>query len=213
MGQRLVIVAALFGAAVMFLTGCNDDTTQIRTCFAEYERALVDRDGRAAIDIVSDSTIDYYDDILAKALDDSPEQVRALGVLDRLQVISLRHRMPAERLRRMEGYELFVHSVDEGFISRITLGEGSIGDVTVTGDSATGVYLLDGRPTTFEWGFVREYETWNVDVMSLRPLYESALKRMIRESGMSANEFIIMSLEEATDRGVRLNIWQPLGRG
>ena len=110
----------------------------------------------------------------------------------------------------MTGESLFVHAVNQGWIGKESVINNDIGDITVSGTHATGVHVSEGKASPFKWVFSLENGKWRLDLTSMMPIGDQALKQVIRESGFSEDEFLTTVLESVSGKKVADTVWDPL---
>jgi hypothetical protein len=186
------------------------DNESVRACFEGYKQAILDQDGNAAVALVDGNTLEYYGEMRRLALEGKPEIVRNLSTIDKMMVLMLRHQTPVEDLSQMSGDSLFVYAVDKGWIGRESVISNELGDITVSGDHASGVHVSAGTETPLRWMFQKKDGNWKLDITSIMPAADQAFKQMIRESGQSEDEFLVAILESVSGRRVPESIWEPM---
>jgi hypothetical protein len=214
MTKRLGSLAVLLGVAVAMLSGCDfSDEGQVRSCYTKYANAIRAGDGAKAVEQLNSSTIDHYADLLDHALYSSEYDVRTLGIYEQLVVLTLRHRVSVDALRRMDGEELLRYCVYEGLIDEDSVGDTEIGEVTVDGDVAVGVLSLYQRASRLEYRFTRENGEWKLDLDSIVPAYEKILRRLALGADMDDDDLVLWLFERETGEVPSYDLWQPLDRG
>lgn len=213
-------VRPLLACLGLFLAGCGGEDRPassdvvaehaIRSCFGGYKAAVLYGDGEAAAGYVNAATIVYYQRLLRLALRASAEETKKLPLVDRMTVLLIRSRVEAELLRTMDGRKLFVHAVDIGMIGKDGVIRNELGEVVVSGDHATGEHIHAGKPSGMHWRFRREDGTWRMDILSILPGATRAFQAVIRESGMTEDEFILQMVATLTGREATEDVWQPI---
>ncbi|MDR4505618.1 MAG: hypothetical protein MRK01_12660 [Candidatus Scalindua sp.] len=184
----------------------------VRGAFDNYKSSILDQDGSKAVQYVSNSTIEYYGKIMKSALTGEEEEVRNLSTIDKMMVILLRHRMDAEVLSHMTAEELFIHSVDKGWIGKDSVINSDIGKITESTDTATAVFINYGKETPLKYQFVKEQEQWKLDLTAVMPLSDQAFKEVIESSNLDEDEYIFKILESISGEKLSEDIWHPLIR-
>ena len=217
MSVRPVLVCLGF-----LLTGCGADALQeasaaeteqaIRSCFAGYKAAVLESDGEAAAGHVTAATIAYYQRMLALVLSASAEETRKLPLLDRMTVLLVRARVEGDLLRAMDGRKLFVHAVDIGMVGKSSVISNELGEVFVSGAHATGEHVSAGTPTGIHWRFHLEDGAWRMDIMSILPSATLAFQKIIKDSGMTEDEFILKIIAMLQGTEPSDEVWQPVSR-
>jgi len=141
----------------------ESDTAAIENVFESYRSALVSRDGAAARDFVSASTIDYYGFLREIALNGEPSESSQSTLIDRMSVYRIRVEWDAAELSNLSAADVFVYAVDDGWVGS-NLGALDIGGIRVFGDSATSVVVVNGQPQQWGFTFHRENGEWRIDL-------------------------------------------------
>ena len=125
----------------------------VRTCFDDYKAAILSGNGKEAVRHISEKTLDYYAEIQTLALHGEASKVRALELMDRLMIISLRTRIPIQQLKSMSPRDLFVYAVENGWVGKESIQRLGLGTVLVKDLSAKGTYLYDGKEVELYFHF------------------------------------------------------------
>lgn len=212
MRHNLVIILSLF-----FLVSCNnsrrnkiEEAKAVQKCFENYKTAILNADGKTALNFVDVNTINYYDQMLKYALTAKKEDVMKLTFSNRLMVLSLRHRIDPARLKTMTGKSLFVYTVNNGMIGKTSVRGVEIGRVGTKKKRAKAEVKVRGKKAPYFFYFNRENEQWKIDLTQLRPHTEKALKKMIESLGMNENDYIFQTLGTLTGKEPDESIWKPL---
>ncbi len=178
----------------------------VKSNFSRYKSAIRNNNGSAASKLVSQSTIDYYTRIKKIALSGPAPQVRNLGVVDKLIVLTLRHRVPRSRLDSMSGKDLFEHTVSSGWTKA---PQDKLGFISGNEELAFGHLSPDGKPGIDKLKFMKEANSWKFDVTSLLEISEKTYKEKLSGSNSSPDQFVLSILENSSGKKVRRNIWYP----
>ena len=180
----------------------------IRQAFEEYKQSILDQDGERAASLVTQNTLDYYDEMRDLAVEAGPEQILDRRLTDRLAVATYRLTLDLESLRQMTPRALFAFAVDEGLIgSRSDVAGLELGTITLSGDTATANAVSDGQEAPLEWEFRREGDQWRLDLEALLAVVNLVLQNLARESGVSENQLIYQTLEARTGQRVTGEVW------
>ena len=169
---------------------------------------MLDQDGERAASLVTQNTLDYYDEMRDLAVEAGPEQILNRRLTDRLAVATYRLTLDLQSLRQMTPRALFAFAVDEGLIgSRSDVAGLELGTITPSGDTATANAVSDGREAPLEWEFRREGDQWRLDLEALLAVSNLVLQNLARESGVSENQLIYQTLEARTGQRVTGEVW------
>ena len=191
----------------------QDAEGDVRDVFERYRLAVLAGDGAGALAAVDGRTAAYYGRAVDLALDADSATVAGLSFIDRLMVLSLRHRVSADMLRTFDGPQALAYGVERGWIDRADAARQSLGRVRVAGDSASAVLVLNGAPVPeVAFAFAREGGAWKLDLTSVLDIGSRAMQAMIEQMGETEDGFIALALEVLTGRPVGSGVWQPVGR-
>ena len=180
------------------------DAEAVRETFERYRRALVEEDGDAAAGLVSTNTLEAYQRFRDLALTGSAAAVNEVSMVERMQVLLLRHRIEADALESMSGRDAFTHAVDQAWVGSGGIDRLQVHRVSVRGDQATANVGMGRAPSPDLFHFRKEDGAWRFDLMPSLSSAEGALEQMAAARGVEENEFLLgmigaMSGEPATE--------------
>lgn len=207
--KKLTIIFSLMVLAVS--THAQSAKEQVRSVFEAYKTAIVSGQGDKALSVIDQNTVDYYNDMLTQALTADRQTLQQTTLTDQMSVLFLRHKIPAQDLRGMDGSELFVYSVDNKMIGS-NLGQIGMGEAQVNGNEATAPLIVNGQEVPAYMKFYKEDGDWKIDITSIMSLAEKGLEMMMKQSGQTRNNFIdqLMTLSIGVENVDEL--WEPVGR-
>jgi hypothetical protein len=135
------------GFSTAALGSTADEAQMVRQVFEKYKQAVLSDNGEAAASLLSQGTIDYYGDMQQLAVCASPQEVRNQSMVNRMQVLLLRWRVPPEVLPQMSELELVTYAVNQGWIGKSGVVTVDIGDVTVSDSVALAQVLKNDQPS------------------------------------------------------------------
>lgn len=210
-GQAVRVALSLLVA----LAACSDaepvdEEAQIRAAYTNWRSAVLDQDGARAATFVSQNTADYFENLRETAVLGSAETVKALGFFDKLYVLMMRHRIPAQTLRDIkDGRALYAYMVNQDWIGGDGLKASTLGEISVTGTSATGEHVYRGKTSDFRNHFAFNGERWQIDPAALYPVTSRMLERQIKNSDEDVDAYIFAELEKVSGKPVPDDIWSP----
>jgi hypothetical protein len=184
-----------------------DAESAVRAAYEGYRQALLDRDGRAAAALVSDSTIEYFQSLAAIAGTGGPEGIRARSLNDRLTIALLRVRRPPAELARMDGRELFAFGVEAGLFDSSSVADIRLGGVRVEGDRALAQLVIRGEASRLVYEFVRAGADWRLDVGPALLVANTVLKQLVRQASVPEDQFIFQMVESVSGQRVDASIF------
>ncbi len=182
----------------------SKEAQAIQTAFAEYKDALLMGDGPKAADLVSAGTIVFYDSMLRHALNTPREKLARLDFLSKFIVVRVRHEFTRAQIAQMNGRDLLVVGVNNGWISKSSVAniERLVNIKVQSYEAFAAMPLL---PEIQFFHFLKESGKWKFDLTSSFDLANVAMKQEIKKSGLTEEEFItrllrMLSAKEVDER-------------
>lgn len=185
------------------------DVQGVFECFAAYKGAILAQQGETAVGHLSRSTIDEYQNYVNLSLTADREEIAELSFINRMQVILMRHRIPLETLRELDGRSAIVFAVDRDWIGKDAVIRTELGDVSVYNDRATAEVAIGGQKAPTRFQFRRENGKWKFDLLSVLRDSNSAMKRAAEQAGMDEDQFLFSITESVTGKKIDESIWTP----
>lgn len=191
----------------VLLTGCDAEVAHVKEVDDRYDMALDSRHGKTALAYVSKDSIAWFDSMVETARTASKSKVQALPFAERLEVLQIRLLVPAADLKKMDGREYLIRSVDEGW-------QGSTSQlkrhsVRVNNGRATITYRDPDSGTQSQGYYVLEDGAWKEDRLSLNADLNQSAGSEAREAGMTEDELIFEILGELSGDTVSESVWNP----
>ncbi|MCA9255700.1 MAG: hypothetical protein KDA33_08670 [Phycisphaerales bacterium] len=183
----------------------------VRECFSAYRKAVLDAEGKTSADLVTASTLDIYQKYMDHAMASDRKTIEALPLTDRLIVLSIRHRIPHEEARSMNGRTLFEYAVEHGWIGKSSVIGTKVRTVEVADGHASAAMMVNGREAPFRFRFELQDEKWRFDLTSVMTFADTAFKAAAQQSGQEENEFLNTMLEAVSRKPVADSVWEPIG--
>lgn len=193
--------------------GCGEtsqNTIDIEKTFEAYKNAILAADGAKSAEIVSQRTLDEYQKYVDWAVHADRETLENLSTVNKMQVLLMKHRIPASEWKEMTGRKAFIYAVDHGWIGKKDTMIVTIGDIRVSGSRATAAAFLKEKKAGNSFHFSREGGSWKLDLIQTLRDTDLLLKEQIKQAGVSENGFIFNILEVLSGRKVPDSIWEPL---
>ncbi|MFL5541232.1 MAG: hypothetical protein ACJ8J0_19755 [Longimicrobiaceae bacterium] len=189
----------------------DPEQERVREVFKAYLKALMGHDGAAVVPLAAPAVVEHYAELRRLAVYGTSDEVRALPLRDRLEVLRLRHREDAAKLPTMSPRDLL--AADAAMME--TDGSTGTGVPHVRGGVAWVNLTWNGKPTGQDIYFIRREGAWLVDFLSMLGGEECELQQELRLHGVGPgdeNGVLLLILGEMTGRPVSPDIWQPLVR-
>jgi hypothetical protein len=198
---------------LVLTTSCNGQRKEeksVREAFDNYKSAILNDKGEEAVKYVDSRTIKYYSDILELVKNADSSQVNSLSLLDKLMVFSIRHRTPKEDILSFDGKGLLIYAIKSGMVGKNSVGNNSIGEVTIDNNFAKGQFIANGQKAPFYFHFYKEGDQWKIDLTSIFSVSTMAFKKMVEDSGQNENEYLFSLLEMLTGKKPGQEIWDKV---
>src|SRR6266542_1557343 len=206
--------ALLIFTMTWLIISCNgqtkDDAKDIKDCFAGYKSSILENKGDEAIKWVDKNTLNYYGKMLQLAISADSKTVSNLGILDKMTVLTVRHRIPKEEVLKMKGNSFFTYAINSGMVGKNSVMTLEIGDIEISGNLAKGQLVVNGQKAPLYFQFNKENDKWKIDITSIFPASIIGLKQVIKNNGLTENEFILNALRGLTGKEADVSIWKPL---
>jgi len=198
--------------AIALAAGCSGEpkpAQQITELFNEFRTAISNRDGFAAVGLVTSKSLQKYEEYRDLALNADEATLRELPPADLLQTLLLRHRFTAEQLEQTTGPQLLASQIESGFYGN-SLESIQLGNVAVKDDMAHAAAYIDGAPTMTRYLFWLEDGSWKLDLASLAKKSNLDLTTIAEQEGRTTTEQAIQVYTEITGEEVPPDLWQPM---
>ena len=206
--MKAIIYSLLFSIA---LTACTPrESGEVAKCFQEYKSAILEQNGEVAVGLVSKRTVDEYQNYVNWALSADRKTLESLSRTNRFQVLLLKHRIPAETLKQLDGRSAFIYAVDRDWIGKNGVIRTSLGKVDTASDRATAEVLVDGKRAPNRFQFLKENGKWKIDLVALIQDTNQTLKSAASQAGKTEGEFMFSLIESVSGKKIEDAIWTPI---
>lgn len=203
----LILALAVFVSAC---TVASEEDTGVSEMFKSYQASLLEDDGAAAVEFLSERTVNYYSEMVSKAVSMPEDGLRKESFLDRFTVLRLRDTFEPERLSTMTGEELLIYAIEQSWIDKEGTALYEVHKVTVRDDFAAIRMKRDGTEIPFPFEAYNENGTWKLDLTSVFEPANLGFVQQTQASGLTEDEFIhqiLIALGSAN--GLTEQLWQP----
>jgi hypothetical protein len=186
-----------------------NDPEAVRRDFTAYKNALIDRDGAAAVKLVSANSFRKYDQLRQLALSATREELDKLSDVDRMFALSMRLRTPRELLRSGSPEDLIAHSVSSSKAGS-SVERAELGDIDFESGLASAQIRMGVRPVPGTFQFRQEDGRWKFDLEHALDMSRGTIKAQAGQKKISEDELILQMLAAADGKPVGPEIWKPL---
>ena len=188
----------------------SEDGDAIRDVFRAYRTAILEGKGEDAADLLCQSTLDYFDRMRILALDGDAAAVQATALVDQMQTMLFRLRVPAKTLETLSAKGLIAYSVEQGWIGKKSVQKVTPGKVQTEKDGALLHVNVDGEDAGPAFRFYREAKGWRLDLVPTLKATDGVLRSTALRAGVSHNEYILKVMSLALDTEIGDEAWEPL---
>lgn len=196
--------------------GTSPDAAALVKVWEDYRRALVERNGAAAVALVTPASVADYERVRQLALTLSRAELLQADTLDRYLVLMLRARLSGTELRGMSGADLLRISVEKGWVGSNL--PGGIKFLRIEGDSAFVTIMRDGARSASEIPVLKRVDgRWFVDLIELtrlsRPALLALFSKLADASGTDVNGAMVAVIAKLIGARPPDTIWDPPATG
>ena len=165
-----------------------DDKKAIMNVVSSYIDALKAKDSKAALGLIDSKTVVWYQQALDYALTAKRSALKNIPLIQRIIVLRLRNEFPKADLLEMDGAAVFGKGIELGWIDSNSVATLKIANVKVSGNQ--GQASTQSAPSVYVLNFVKESGEWRLSFTRLLTLLEPEVKKFVKSSGQSEDEFI-----------------------
>lgn len=188
-----------------------EEEAGVKKAFSEYKSAILNKQGDKAANLVSESTLAYFEQVRTAALDAREPDLKKLPIVKQLMVLTLRMSASAADVEKMDAKGLFAFSVKEGLIgSDVRSIEPD--RVLIRGNEARLGVITGDQTIAPELGYrvARERGSWKVDVMSVVGVDEQPLQKALENVDPDQDLALMKVVEKSVRKPVGRAVWEPL---
>jgi hypothetical protein len=144
------------------------------------------------------------------ALDGDAAAVQATALVDQMQTMLFRLRVPAKTLETLSAKGLIAYSVEQGWIGKKSVQKVTPGKVQTEKDGALLHVNVDGEDAGPAFRFYREAKGWRLDLVPTLKATDGVLRSTALRAGVPHNEYILKVMSLALDTEIGDEAWEPL---
>lgn len=184
---------------------------EVHESFEQYRTAILAGDDEEAVQYLNQSSIKYYDDMLKDALYLKESEFEERTILDKFMILRLRMNFSAKELKKMNGRELIVYSIQKGWIGKSSVINIELSEESkIKGDWATIEVMKNGQGSGLHFIFQKENDIWKFDIQEILKIANMSLAYLIKQSDYTEKEFIEMVLENTDNKKVLKSYYKPM---
>jgi hypothetical protein len=188
----------------------KEEQVLVKKAFDSYKSSILNDKGEEAVKYVDSRTFKYYDQVLDLVKHADSTEVANLSLLDKLMVLSIRHRTSREDILSFDGKGLLIYAIESGMVGKNSVANNSIGKTVVDDNFAKGQLIVNGKEAPLHFHFYKEEGEWKIDLTSIFSITNLGLKKMVEDSAQSDNDFILNILETLPGEKPGSAIWEKI---
>jgi len=209
--HSILLFIVLSSPQSLFVVDTDED--KVIECYEKYKAAILNDRGIEAIKYIDSKTIDYYSDILDKALYADKDEVTKESLVNKLAILRIRHEIPLVDLRNMNGSSLVVYSINNAWVGKNAIIGLSVRNIKIESDFATANVYKDNKNIGLKYRFYNEEGQWKFNFIFMLELSNLIMKQQLNNLGYeNEDDFIFDMLEAVSGKKVTEEIFNPLLR-
>ena len=186
----------------------QDQPEDIVNSFTAFKTAVMESNGEKAYEIVDKNTRDYYDRIYKVIMEYNQEQLKQLTLGEKLQVLTYRHRIPQQTLKKLSGKKLFIHIFNEGWsVDEVKVIYSD--KVQIKGETASMSAKANGKKISLVYKFNKESDAWKMDLAAVNKNAEGYINATFKNTGLSEREFLFKVIGMSNGKPVSETVYRP----
>ncbi|MBQ4215518.1 MAG: hypothetical protein II663_04515 [Bacteroidales bacterium] len=186
----ILVVCVVMGVSAM---AQKEEKNAVKQVFDTYMKSAKARQADEAIKCLSQSTIDYYSELLTLCKADSATLI-SRPAFDVVMTLAIKARTDASVLCAMKsGEELLRHAFQEGMVSA---NKQSFDDVVINGDTA----IVTDNNAAYQ--FVKENAVWKFDLFYSTAQLSTRFDSAIQEYKVTKPEFCVAMVVRMFGSGI-----------
>ncbi|TNF26051.1 MAG: hypothetical protein EP329_21925 [Deltaproteobacteria bacterium] len=184
------------------------DARAIRDVYARYRAAIEAKDGEAALDLVAPESVTYFGELLDAARHADRATLTKRRLTDRLVVLSARA-LFGDELARFDARTFLAASLTRGMTAISDAPRIGLGAITVQGDGAHAMMMLDGETTHLRLYFRRSDGAWRFDIRTLYDLLEDNIDGLPTQLERPVDAWLLDAVSANVGHPVDDTLWTP----
>ena len=208
-GMRLFVFVVSFLVLSTFSVVAESNEKAIKGIYANYRSAVAEKNGELAAKMVRGNIFEYFERIRRGALYGTRSELLQLSFTDAVTMLRFRKELNRIKLERSTGMDLYVYSINSGWVESDTISKTDVGKVEVKNNVAMVEQIYQGNKTGGRFIFEMIGDRWRLDALAIMASADFAFERELVEKKIGKEELLNDSLRTLYGEGYEV-IWQPL---
>jgi len=210
MYRAVSYILLMLSISITSMAQSQGEKEKVKQAFKNYKQAILNDEGSKAVSYTDSKTLKYYNTALHKIKHADSLDLINMKRLDRFTVLAIRYRANKDEIMKFNGRSLFEYAINAGMVGKGSVMNNTIGDVEINGNTAKGRLLVNEAVTPFQLHFNKESGRWKVDITSIFPVAENAFDKMIKNSSMDENMYLMMILSMMSNEAPKNEVWKAV---
>lgn len=208
--QRLIPFALLTLLGVI-AQAAPSPPDALRQLYADYNAALMSRDGSTASSFLHSNIVAGYGETLLLARAATRDEMQRAPAHKKLIALYLRAAAPPEDIAAMkDARDVVVFMVRTGALRSDAQMSMDLRDFTVSGDEAFAWLHAAGRNTNLRLRFAKEAGEWKIDLTDLNAMADDIYAQAAQMQKVTIDEALVRLVQSSVGKPVSEEIWIPL---
>lgn len=210
MSKYILLTKAFF--LTLLLCSCNNfkkPQKEIIQVWQKYNKAVAQKDGTFASELIDSSTIKYYDSVLVLVKNTDSVALSKLRVDKKLLILLIRHTISRQKIKTFDGKSLFSYCIQSGYLGNSD--NNILRHIQIKKNTAKAELFDIIKNVSLIMRFNKENNVWKINFSSFyNSKGEFLYKWMIKESGQTETAFLYSVLKLANNKTPENSIWHSL---
>ncbi len=208
--KKYIFLLITFSFLQQIIFAQSAEQNLVKKAFTNYKTAILNNNGKKAFYCVDSNTYFYFEKMQAFAKTADSVTIDGLNIIDKIMVLSLRHRVEAKDLLTWNTQQIFEFAVNSGMVGKNSVATFTPSKVTIDKKFAKLELLASGKKNPNIFHLYKQNNAWKLDLTSIMAAGAIAFRQMLIDAGKNENEVIIQLLNALEQKSVSPTIWLPL---
>ncbi len=193
------------------LVGCKaNEEKLIRKTLSDYKAAVLKDNGNEAVKYVDSQTIAYYQSLQEKAITLDSTDIERMRMMDKYQLILMKHLLKPEELRMMDGRKIFAFLIDSRTINKESVIKLNLGKIQIHENSAVAQMLINKNIAVgLDFLFYKEGSNWKLNIIQLFRIIEPYIIDLMTKNDIDEHTLYDLVGMELNGNFLNNSVWHP----
>lgn len=184
---------------------------ELRQLYADYNAALMNKDGPEAASFLHSNIVNVYRDALSLAKTATRERMQSVPAHQKLIALYLRAAAAPDDIAAMKHpRDIVAFMVHKGALRTDAQMSTDLRDFALNGDEAFAWLYAAGRNTNLRLRFAKEEGAWKIDLTDLNAMADDVYAQTAQMQKVPIDEALVRLVRSSVGKPVTDEIWIPL---